>query len=130
MSIAWAVFDGFTRPIEPRSTSWNGVIEWTAAIERLLGGERSALGRRRASSDRLLHDLECDPSARDWTSFLPLRREREEDWSDWLAQLLDESTTGNVNIRRKIRRPQVVEKIGSPHSTISATGSSVRRPEP
>jgi hypothetical protein len=74
--------------------SWTGVIEWTAAIERLLGEERSDLGRRRASSDRLLHDLEGDPSARDWTSFLPLRREREEDWSDWLAQLLDESTTG------------------------------------
>jgi len=94
MSIAWAVFDAFRRPVETRSMSWTGVIEWSAAIERLLGEERNALGRRRASSDRLLQDLEGDPSARDWTSFLPLRREREEDWSDWLAQLFDESNTG------------------------------------
>ena len=34
------------------------------------------------------------PTSRDWTSFLLLRRGREEDWSDWLAQLLEDSSTG------------------------------------
>jgi hypothetical protein len=28
----------------------------------------------------------------------------------------------NVNERRKVRRPQLIEKAGSPHWTISATG--------
>jgi hypothetical protein len=32
------------------------------------------------------------------------------------------SEKGNVKIGRKNRRPQLVEKIGSPHWTISATG--------
>jgi hypothetical protein len=36
---------------------------------------------------------------------------------------------GNRKIRRKIRRPQIVEGIGSPHSTISGTGSSATRIE-
>jgi hypothetical protein len=32
------------------------------------------------------------------------------------------SKKGNVKIRRKIGCPQIIEKIGSPHWTISATG--------
>ena len=67
---------------------------WTASIEAQVGAERSVLAELRASSDGLLVDLGGDPSARDWTSFLPLRRDREEDWSDWLAQLIQDSRTG------------------------------------
>jgi hypothetical protein len=32
------------------------------------------------------------------------------------------SKKGNVKIDRKIGRPQIIETIGSPHWTISATG--------
>jgi hypothetical protein len=88
----WSTFDGFRRPLEQRS--WAGVVAWTSMIEAQLGADRSALAEQRDSSDQLLHDLDGDPSARDWTLFLPLRREREEDWSDWLAQLIADSTTG------------------------------------
>ena len=35
-----------------------------------------------------------DPAAIDWSAFRPLRRYREEDWSDWLAQLIEDSHTG------------------------------------
>lgn len=92
MSIDWSVFDGFRRPFEQRS--WAGVIAWTSAVEAQLGADRRALAQQRSSSDQLLHDLDGDPSARDWTSFRTLRREREEDWSDWLAQLIEDSKTG------------------------------------
>lgn len=88
----WSAFDGFKRPLEPRS--WSGVIAWTSEIEAQLGADRGALAQQRRSSDQLLQDLEGDPSARDWTLFLPLRRNREEDWSDWLAQLIEDSITG------------------------------------
>lgn len=92
MSIDWSAFDGFNRPTEQRS--WDGVIDWTAAIEAQLGADRAALAQQRDASDQLLRDLDGDPSARDWTAFLLLRRDREEDWSDWLAQLIEDSTTG------------------------------------
>ena len=71
--------------------SWDQVTDWATHVERQRGAERTWLAQRRADSDRLLHDLGGDPTAHDWTSFLPLRRDREEDWSDWLAQLIGES---------------------------------------
>ncbi len=92
MSKNWSAFDEFSRPIEQRS--WQAVNDWTFALVAQLGADRSALAQQRGSSDQLLHDLDGDPTARDWTSFLPLRRDREEDWSDWLAQLIKDSTTG------------------------------------
>ena len=88
----WSAFDGFTRPVEQRS--WSGVAAWTSAIEAQLGTHRDALARLRRSWDDSLVDLGGDPSARDWTSFRTLRREREEDWSDWLAQLIEDSKSG------------------------------------
>lgn len=69
-------------------------MAWTSAIEKQLGPHRDALARLRQAWDDSLVDLGRDPSARDWTSFRALRREREEDWSDWLAQLIEDSETG------------------------------------
>lgn len=92
LSKDWSAFDGFRRPPEQRS--WAGVIAWTSAIEEQLGAVRSEPAQKRGSSDQLQHELGGDPSARDWTSFRMLRREREEDWSDWLAQLIEDSKTG------------------------------------
>jgi hypothetical protein len=90
----WTVFDRFRRPRDTRQVSWNGIRRWISATEAGLGAERNDLGRRRGAWDIALEDLGGDPSSRDWTSFLILRRDREEDWSDWLAQLLEESSTG------------------------------------
>src|SRR5690606_21980454 len=36
----------------------------------------------------------CDPCLRDWSTFRPLRLSREEEWSDWIAHLIETSTTG------------------------------------
>ena len=69
VAVSWAVFDGFTRPVETRSTTWAGVSAWTAAIEAQLGTERHALAKQRASWDKILDDLGGDPTSRDWTSF-------------------------------------------------------------
>lgn len=41
-----------------------------------------------------LEDYGGEPSSRDWTQFRPLRLEREEDYSDWLAHLIEFSKTG------------------------------------
>src|SRR6476646_7374272 len=92
MSVRWSVFEAFRRPAEQRS--WSGAAAWTSAIEARVGIHRDALARLRRSWDNSLVDLGGDPSARDWTSFRPLRRDREEDWSDWLAQLIEDSRTG------------------------------------
>lgn len=89
----WAVFDSFKRPATP-APSWAGVVQWSAAIEARLGPQRTELAGLRVASDEMLATLGGDPNARDWTAFRPLRRHREEDWSDWLAQLIQDSLTG------------------------------------
>jgi hypothetical protein len=94
MTAAWPIFDGFARPVVTRSRTWTNVAAWTRTIEGYVGAERDVLARSRAAWDEALSDLGGDPTARDWMSFLPLRRDREEDWSDWLAQLLEDSSTG------------------------------------
>src|SRR5688572_13549689 len=88
----WSVFEGFRRPPEDRS--WSGVSAWAAAIEARLGPKREAVLRLRTASDKTLGVLGGDPNSRDWGMFRPLRRHREEDWSDWLAQLLEDSKSG------------------------------------
>jgi hypothetical protein len=89
----WSIFNGFVPPHQVRS--WTVADAWAAEIETLLGAERAVVLRGRQQSDTLLRDLGGDPSARDWTAFRLLRREREEDWSDWLAQLIEDSVTGH-----------------------------------
>ncbi len=44
--------------------------------------------------DEHLDEFGGDPSALDWHTFRPLRLRREEDWSDWLAWLLEKSREG------------------------------------
>ncbi|MBN2891888.1 MAG: hypothetical protein JXL97_08480 [Bacteroidales bacterium] len=42
----------------------------------------------------ILVDYGKDPTYYDWDNFRPLRLNREEDWSDWLAFLIENSETG------------------------------------
>ena len=86
------MFDGFARP--QKWWSWAGVDKWLAVEEARLGPARERISQLRAWWHEALADIGGDPSVRDWTTFRALRRDREEDWSDWLAQLLEDSTTG------------------------------------
>ena len=49
-------------------------------------------------ADRLA-DLGGEPVCQDWSRFRPLRLSREEDWSDWLAHLIETSSTGVSAVR-------------------------------
>jgi hypothetical protein len=44
--------------------------------------------------DKILRNYGGDTSSTNWESFRPLRLGREEDWSDWLAHLLEGSRSG------------------------------------
>lgn len=94
MAIGWTVFQTFHCPAQTRPLTWQPALRLAEGLEASVGVERPSLARARARWDALLEDLGGDPSAKDWTTFRMLRRDREEDWSDWLAQLLEESTGG------------------------------------
>lgn len=89
----WAVFDGLLAPSSGIELTWTPIDAWgQTAAEEL----REELARFRSClaewDSRLLH-FGGEPSRRDWDSFRPLRLRREEDWSDWLAFLLQDATT-------------------------------------
>ncbi|MBI2360151.1 MAG: hypothetical protein HYV04_14850 [Deltaproteobacteria bacterium] len=71
------------------------------AIKRMQDKSREALEPTKREYNRLYADwqkrLRClggDPSTLGLENFRPLRLSREEDWSDWLAWLLEKSETG------------------------------------
>jgi hypothetical protein len=101
MSIDWSAFDGFRRPAPPmRQWTWAGVGSWQETLEASLKVRRADLAERRREWDAALSDLDLgDPSAVDRTVFRVLRLEREEDWSDWLAQLIEDSKAGSFAAR-------------------------------
>lgn len=78
-----------------RHWTWAGVGAWQETLEAGLKVRRADLAERRREWDTALSELDLrDPSAIDRTTFRLLRLEREEDWSDWLAQLIEDSKTG------------------------------------
>ena len=93
----WLAFDRFRCPAPRiRQWTWAGVSSWQEALEAGLKVGRADLAERRQEWDIALRDLDLgDPSAVDRTSFRVLRLAREEDWSDWLAQLILDSKTGS-----------------------------------
>jgi hypothetical protein len=91
----WSIFDGFERPRQ--RVSWRSLDGLVSRAQRYVE-ERCrdfpALLRR---WDEQLAELEGDPSRSDWTTFRPLRTDREEDWSDWLQHFIGTSRSGHFS---------------------------------
>lgn len=75
---SWAVFDEFEEDYK------SIISERYEVIDQLL----------KNWNDRL-KDLNGDSTYHNWSEFRPLRLNREEDWSDWLAHLIKTSKTGD-----------------------------------
>jgi hypothetical protein len=96
---AWSFVEEFHLPFAAEvdhARSWARteafISTWRALVHRELARLRPVLRRW----DDLLSDIDGDPLHEDWAAFRPLRRSREEDWSDWLAWLIASSTTGRL----------------------------------
>lgn len=116
---SWEFLRGWT---PPRTTpTWEAAAAWWSSFARITEAERAELRALRDAWDEALRDLGGDPSATDWSGFAPLRRDREEDWSSWLAQLLADSKTGifaaelfgdgGTTTREVLRAPRVRREV-------------------
>lgn len=95
-SPSWAFLSSFHVQFAP--TGWaasDALAESLRVASERIDVELHTL---RAEWRRLLAPL-GDPSDEDWLHFRPLRTDREEDWSDWFAYLLESSKTGALGYR-------------------------------
>lgn len=74
-----------------RSLDWDTVHTLRAAYTRINDAQYKILLPLLERWDRELATLGGDPTYIDWQKFRPLRVRREEDWSDWLAFLMEMS---------------------------------------
>jgi hypothetical protein len=92
----WGIFAEWHEPASARDGrySWGTTEELVAAHRKYEHAIQEVIESRLAGWDQDLAEFGGDPMRRDWTGFRPLRLSREEDWSDWLAFLIEISTTG------------------------------------
>jgi hypothetical protein len=94
----WSFLDTFRVPVRATAQgskeAWSSVLAMCDAASRLAEREGKHCDQALALWEAALGDFGGDPSTRDWEQFRPLRLSREEDWSDWLAHLLQSSQSG------------------------------------
>lgn len=89
MAKSWSVFGQFRAP--GHVWSWSSSMQWCRNSDRQYAARRERLAELRTVWDSALRDIGGDPSTKDWAEFRPLCPKREENWSDWLAQLIEDS---------------------------------------
>jgi hypothetical protein len=82
----WTVFDEFRRPLIP---AWSPAIDGWLEQVKAFGTEEAHAIRQLLAHWKTALGEDGDPSFTDWHLFRPLRLSREEDWTDWLAHLLE-----------------------------------------
>jgi hypothetical protein len=92
---SWSFLDQFRwcTPA-PQQPTWETALPFVKAAHARLASDLARIHAWLEETDRPLRELGGDPLRDRWSSFRPLRLSREEDWSDWLAYLIETSSTG------------------------------------
>jgi hypothetical protein len=103
---SWSVFD----VLEPLRRSdevytWECFTAWEATARADLAAALEVYALTLESWDTRLSDVGGDPAREDWSQFRPLGLVREENWSDWLAWLIQRSATGGF--ARRLLAPEL-----------------------
>lgn len=94
---SWSAIAAWRAP--SRRPTWRSVRGWQRAFDAVIGEGAARLARALERWDERLADIGGDPAREDWSRFRPLRLSREEDWSDWLAHVLERSRSGRFAAR-------------------------------
>lgn len=73
-------------------SSWDSIEAWIKPLREKYFGELLSLVEN--SQEKLKNKKITEPAYRDWSNFRPLNPEVENDWSDWLAHILETAPTG------------------------------------
>lgn len=102
----WQWLLGFKPPPAAKiSVSWDPLRNWMAAATAAAHRHVVEMLQLAKTWDERLSEIGGEINVQDWQRFRPLRLDREEDWSDWLAHLLETSRTGRF-AGRLLRRSE------------------------
>ena len=96
---SWAVFDGW-QPFKMKvaaKLNWQAFDELIPLHNAILDEQYKVFLPLLTQWDSIFAALGKDPTHQNWDRFRPLRLTREEDWADWLAHLIQTSTSGNFS---------------------------------
>lgn len=95
---AWSFLKTFKKPshVGRKLPTWELFQNLNRAGSSALTEKLKGLPLLLQEWNEKLAPLGGDPCFRNWDTFRPMRLGREEDWSDWLAYLLQESRTGKT----------------------------------
>ena len=95
---AWGVFNNWEYQsvfeIKNLIQGWQVFPPLFRSLEKCYELEKKEILRRLELWNEKLEIFGGDPSFLNWSRFRPLQMDREEDWSDWLAHLIEKSKTG------------------------------------
>ena len=104
----WSFVEVFKAPVStslaktrrvPEMPDWDSADEISVALQKAAAQIQGRLDNTLARWEIKLAQLGGDPQHHEWQHFRPLRLQREEDWSDWLAHLLATSKSGQLGYR-------------------------------
>ena len=109
----WAFLDAFTvRGLDLVDVpTWNALDALRADAARAAGAKHAELVKALADWDEALQGIGGEPAFKNWGRFHPLRLSREEDWSDWLAHLIETSGHGFLAFELLARSDARVERV-------------------
>ena len=87
----WMVFDdwGPVPTVNKVAEDWSAFDKILLAFEDVSKVFRSRLEELIEKWNPMLEQFGRDPTPQNWRRFRPLGLDREEDWSDWLAHLIE-----------------------------------------
>jgi hypothetical protein len=88
-----------TRQVSTKIPNWDSADVMSVALQKAAAQIQERLNETMARWEVKLRQLGGDPQRREWQRFRPLRLQREEDWSDWLAYLLATSKSGQFGYK-------------------------------
>lgn len=104
----WSFVEVFKAPVSTsvaktrqvsKMPDWDSADVISVALQKAAAQIQGRLDKILARWDIKLRQLGRDPQRYEWQHFRPLRRRREEDWSDWLAHLLATSKSGQLGYK-------------------------------